>query len=115
MTGPCRGEVWSVNFDPQVGAEMTKLRPAAVINPDCVGRLPLRIVVPITEWQPQYAGKPWLVHLSPTRRNGLGKESAADCFQVKSIALQRFVDKMGDLTSRELSEIAAAIALCVGL
>jgi mRNA-degrading endonuclease toxin of MazEF toxin-antitoxin module len=44
---PTRGEVWLVNVDPPTGAEMGKVRPAVVINRDSVGRLPLRMVVPI--------------------------------------------------------------------
>ena len=44
----------------------------------------------------------------------LDKESAADCFQVKSVSLSRFVAKIGDLRADETEEIGAAIALCVG-
>mgnify|MGYP002404015850 CR=1 FL=1 len=40
MTTPNRGEIWMVNFDPSVGAEIQKTRPAAVINVAQVGRLP---------------------------------------------------------------------------
>lgn len=50
---PVRGEVWSIRFDPTEGAEMGKTRPAVVVNPPSVGRLPLRIVVPVTEWSPK--------------------------------------------------------------
>ena len=46
---PSRGEVWLVDFDPAVGAEIQKVRPALVISVDSVGRLPLRMIVPVTE------------------------------------------------------------------
>jgi mRNA interferase MazF len=46
---PSRGEVWLVNFDPAVGGEIRKLRPALIISLDTIGRLPLRLVVPITD------------------------------------------------------------------
>lgn len=49
MMKPARGEVWLVSFDPSLGAEIRKVRPAVVINIDEMGRLPLRIVVPITD------------------------------------------------------------------
>lgn len=114
MTNPSRGEVWWVDFDPKVGAEIKKRRPAVVVNVAGVGRLPLRIVVPITNWREDYNRKPWLVYLAPTARNGLRKESTADCFQVKSVALARFKSKIGYLTTTQLDEIAAAIAICVG-
>ena len=60
---PKRGEVWDVDFDPPRGAEIGKTRPAVVISEDAIGRLPLRIVVPITEWNSRYATYPWFVQL----------------------------------------------------
>jgi mRNA interferase MazF len=45
---PKRGEVWLVDFDPAIGAEIRKVRPAVIISMDTMGRLPLRMVVPIT-------------------------------------------------------------------
>ena len=48
---PKRGEIWLVDFDPAVGAEIRKARPAVVISVKDIGRLPLRIVVPITDWK----------------------------------------------------------------
>lgn len=47
---PKRGDVWNVNFDPTVGAEIGKARPAVVVTVESIGRLPLRLVVPITDW-----------------------------------------------------------------
>jgi mRNA interferase MazF len=47
---PKRSEVWLVNFDPSVGAEIRKTRPAVVTNIAGIGRLPLQIVVPLTDW-----------------------------------------------------------------
>lgn len=112
--GPVRGEVWWIQFDPSVGSEQRKTRPAVVLNVASVGKLPLRIVVPITEWDPKWATVPWLVYLKSTTRNGLTKDSAADAFQVKSLSLQRFQTKMGVLTADEMEQIAAAVALCIG-
>lgn len=93
---------------------MGKTRPAVVVNPPSVGRLPLRIVVPVTGWDAKYATVPWLVYLKPTNRNGLSKDSAADCFQVKSVSVERFVNRLGVVRADDIEEISAAIALCVG-
>ena len=70
---PARGEIWLVRFNPQVGAEIEKMRPAVVVSIDAVGRLPLRIVVPVTAWSSDYALSPWMIHLKPTGANGLAK------------------------------------------
>jgi mRNA interferase MazF len=112
---PSRGEVWSVNFDPSVGQEQQKVRPAVVVSVSGVGRLPLRIVVPLTDWKPRYSSTyPWFVFVPVTPLNGLRKDSGADAFQVKSVAIQRFRIKLGTLLSVQMDDMAAAIALCVG-
>ena len=98
---PNRGEIWWIRFDPSEGAEIGKTRPAVVVNVPSVGRLRLRIVVPITDWQPKWITVPWLVYLKKNQRNGLKKDSAADCFQVKSVSLNRFESRIGRLTKRK--------------
>ena len=62
---PLRGEVWQIRFDPAEGDEIKKIRTAVVISENAVGRLSLKIVVPITEWKPRYASYPWFVLLAP--------------------------------------------------
>jgi mRNA interferase MazF len=111
---PKRGEIWMVDFDPSVGAEIRKLRPAVVVSLDSVGRLPLRVVVPITDWKPQYVSFPWFVSLPASSSNGLRKDPGADTFQVKSVSENRFVRLLGKATSGQMDDIAAAIAICVG-
>jgi mRNA interferase MazF len=111
---PKRGEIWLIDFDPAVGAEIRKARPAVVMSVDSVGRLPLRIVVPVTDWKATYAGYAWFVVLPATPANGLHKDSGADAFQVKSVSENRFVSYLGEITEGQIDEIAEAIALCVG-
>jgi len=111
---PKRGEVWLVDFDPTVGAEIRKVRPAVVVSMDTAGRLPLRVVVPVTDWKPQYASYAWFTFIAATARNGLSKDSGADAFQVKSISQSRFVRSLGMATSAELDSIATAVSLVVG-
>ena len=114
MSKARRGEVWDVEFRPAVGVEIQKTRPAVVMNVPEVGRLPLGIAVPVTEWKPAFAQFSWFVLLLPTPENGLVKESGADAFQVKSVSEHRLVRKLGQITVEQVEQIAAAIALCVG-
>jgi mRNA interferase MazF len=108
---PLRGEVWRVRFDPAEGDEIKKTR---TVSENTIGRLRLKIVVPITEWKPAYTTLRWFVRLVPTPTNGLTKESGADAFQVKSVSITRFLDLLGELTPAQLDDIASAIANCVG-
>ncbi len=110
---PQRGEIWEVKFDPVIGQEVSKIRPAVVMSVDSIGRLALRIVVPVTEWNLRYSQWAWMVPLVPTTKNGLTKKSAADGFQVKSVSLDRFDQKIGVLMAHKVKDIAAAVVLCV--
>lgn len=111
---PKRGEIWLIDFDPAVGAEIRKVRPAVVLSIDTIGRLPLRMVVPITDWKGLYASFPWFVEVPATPTNGLSKDSGADAFQTKSVSEQRLIRRLGVITAAQLDAIASAIALCVG-
>ena len=109
-----RGEVWLIRFDPAEGDEIKKVRTAVVISENMIGRLRLKVVVPITGWKSAYASHSWFVRLTPAPANGLTKDSGADAFQVKSVSVTRFVNRLGELTQSELDDIANAIATCVG-
>ena len=78
-----QGEIWLIDLDPTKGAELKKMRPAVIVNDDRLGRLPLKVVVPITEWKDRYAIAPWMVRIDPSDKNGLNKPSSADCFQIR--------------------------------
>ncbi len=114
MPKATRGEIWEVEFRPAVGAEMRKIRPAVVVNVPEVGRLPLCIVVPVTEWRPVFAQFSWFVPLAPTPESGLTKDSGADAFQVKSVSEDRLVRRLGHIAEEQADAIADGIALCVG-
>ena len=111
---PLRSEIWLIRFDPSVGAEIRKLRPAVVVSRAGVGRLPLRLVTPLTDWKPSFAAYPWFVELPSTVGNGLVKDSAADTFRTKSVSLDRFKSRIGSVTPEQIKAVADAIAMCVG-
>lgn len=96
-------EVWLVNFEPQVGQEIKKTRPAIIVSSNALGILPLKVVVPFTD--ASKAQLEWMVKVFPTKQNGLQKASYADCFQIKSISERRFVKKIGSLSEVEMAEV----------
>lgn len=112
---PLRGEVWLVQFDPAVGDEIRKTRPAVVISDPDVGILHLRFVVPLTDWKPWYGSYVWITPIEPSSANGLSKLSAADAFQAKSVSLDRFVRVLGKVMPAQLKEIVGSVGLCIGL
>jgi mRNA interferase MazF len=112
---PKRGEVWIVDLNPTRGAEIQKQRTAVVLSCDGIGRLPLHIIVPITEWQASFAAADWFQKLAPSKKNGLSKESGADAFQLRSVSRERFLKRIGVLDADQVEEIAYRVALCIGL
>ena len=110
---PKRGEVWRVNFDPTVGAEIQKARPAVVVSSDAVGRLPLKMAAPITAWRETFAGNLWHVRIDPTPSTGLTKTSAVDALQCRGMDIQRFLERLGELPPEVMDEIALAVAAVV--
>lgn len=105
-----QGDIWLINLDPTVGAEIRKTRPAVIVNDDSLGRLPLKIIVPITDWKDAYSSAPWMVKVNPDNQNNLTKISAADCFQVRSISEQRFVKSIGKVGDEIIEQIKDGLA-----
>lgn len=97
-----QGEVWLINLDPTIGAEIQKTRPAVIVNNNSFGLLPLSIIVPITDWKHNFSFAPWMIIIEPSNKNGLSKISALDCFQVRSVSQQRFIKKLGNLTLSQI-------------
>ena len=112
---PRRGEVWQVSLDPTLGTEIRKTRPSVVISSDAVGRLPIKLVAPITEWNPRFAPNIWHVHLEPDATSGLTKASAVDVLQVRGVDTVRFVRKLGELSPEKLEEVVLALAAVIEL
>ena len=108
-----RGDVWLINLDPTIGAETRKIRPVVIVSSDAIGVLPLRIVVPLTDWKSHYQQADWMVKISANLNNGLTKDSAADTFQIRSVSTTRFIRKIGEISPDEMGEIVNAIGLVV--
>src|SRR3989304_1378828 len=104
-----RGEIWLVNLDPTVGSEIRKTRPAVIVSSDLVGILPLKVIVPFTEWKDRYDQAPWMVRADPDEQNGLSKPSAADALQIRSVSQQRLVQKLGAISSMQVAKIVQAV------
>jgi mRNA interferase MazF len=110
---PRRGEVWLVGLDPTVGAEIKKTRPVVVVSSDSMGRLPIKLVAPITGWDDRFAHSIWHIRVEPTQANGLDKVSAIDTLQLRGLDTQRFVRLFGHLPASLMEETVAAIAAVI--
>ncbi|MGV0029318.1 type II toxin-antitoxin system PemK/MazF family toxin [Phormidesmis priestleyi] len=110
---PRRGEIWLVNFDPTIGTEIKKIRPAIVVSSDAVGKLPIKLTAPITDWKDYFAQNLWHIKLDPDAINNLTKVSAIDVLQLRGMDIQRFIRKLGNLSAEKMAETTTAIATVI--
>lgn len=97
MNTPKRGEIWRIDFNPTKGSEIQKVRPAVVISSNAIGKLPIKLVVPITDWKDWYENNVWHIKVNPSNFNLLSKTSCIDVLQTRATAIERFQNKIGDL------------------
>lgn len=90
-----QAQIWLVNFDPTIGDEISKIRPALVVDMDFNHTLDLRTIVPITTWQEKFKNIVWMVKISNFKQVGLDKSSAINAQQIKSLSKKRFVRQLG--------------------
>jgi mRNA interferase MazF len=105
-----QNEIWLINLEPTLGAEIKKTRPAVIVNDDFLGKLPLKVIVPITDWKEKFTIAPWMVKVEPTSRNGLTKVSSVDCFQIRSVSEYRFVKQIGVVSDSVMDKIRIGMA-----
>ncbi|MGD0200808.1 MAG: type II toxin-antitoxin system PemK/MazF family toxin [Bryobacteraceae bacterium] len=114
VSPPRRGDVCLVNFDPTVGAEIKKTRPALVIQ-NGIGNeySPITIVAAITSKfdEPPY---PTEVIMEP-EESGLPLRSAVVLNQIRSIDRQRLVKRLGHADARTMDRVDKAIQISLGL
>lgn len=110
-----RGEVWEVNLDPTIGAEIKKIRPCVIVNRDALARLPLKIIVPLTEWKEGFSRAPWHVLVEATAQNGLSKRSSADTYQVRSVSEARLVARLGEVSNQVMEKINKGLLISLAL
>ncbi len=88
---------------------------SANVNDDAIGVLPLKVIVPITDWKELFSIRPWMVRIEPTNENGLTKLSGADTFQIRSVAESRLVRKVGSIGDEDLVLIEKALTIVLKL
>ncbi len=110
-----RGEIWLVDFDPQIGSEIKKQRPALILTENVLQKLPVVTVLPVRERKDTHKGQFYLVQVLSAKGNGIKKTSSIDCFQIKSFSKERCIRRLGVLGKSELEEVEYAVRLTLGL
>jgi mRNA interferase MazF len=111
---PDRGEIYLVNFDPTIGAEIRKTRPGLILQNDIGNRYsPITIVAAITSFQGE--------ELYPTEvrvrsgGTGLSADSIVVLNHIRSIDKQRLIRRIGRLDGSTMQQVNRALQISIGL
>ncbi len=114
ITFPVRGEVYLVNFDPTLGSEIKKTRPALILQNDIANEYsPITIVAAITS---KFDDTLYPTEVEITAGEaGLKQDSVVLLNQIRSIDRQRLVKKLGKIENATLKKVDISIKISLGL
>jgi len=104
-----RGEVWWVNFEPSVGSEIRKVRPAVIVSNNSANTHLNRVqVIPLTS----NTGKCYPSEAVVTL-NGIENKAMAD--QMATVDKQRLQNLVGSINNKDMKQVERAIKVQLGL
>jgi len=104
-----RGEIWWVNFDPSVGSEIKKKRPAVIVSNDVSNHYSSRVqVIPATSATQKLYPPECYIRIK-------GKLSKVMADQIMTVSKERLYDCMGHVMPEELEEIERILLVQLGI
>ncbi|HTU54306.1 MAG TPA: type II toxin-antitoxin system PemK/MazF family toxin [Acetobacteraceae bacterium] len=106
---PRRGEVWLVSFDPAVGGEIQKTRPAVVLSNDTANALLNRVqLVPVSSQVSRLYPSEATIDLNGERRKAMSD-------QITTASKRRLLRRLGTLGAEDMAAVSRVVRLQLGL
>ena len=100
MGYPKKGEIYLVNFDPTIGHEVNKKRPALILSNDIHNQYsPLVTIAPLSSNTNKVY--PFEIYV-PKKSTGLNENSKIMIIQLRSIDKKRLINKIGNIEDKEI-------------
>ena len=99
------GSIWLVSFDPSIGTEIRKTRPAVIISGTAFNQRSKVTVLPITSANPSDRLLPVIVPLVPSIINGLSSNCFVVCVDPMTFDKRRLIQCLGQVELEQLEEI----------
>jgi mRNA interferase MazF len=114
MNNPKRGEIYLVNFEPTVGAEIRKTRPALVLQNDIANRhSPITIVAAVTSKFDETLYPTEVLVTAP--EGGLSVDSVILLNQIRSIDKRRLARRLGAISPATMKKVERSLQISLGL
>lgn len=114
MRYPRRGDIYLVNFDPTVGAEIQKTRPALILQNNIGNRTSDITIVAAVSSQLKGKRYPFEV-IIPTAQGGLTANSRILLNHIRSVDKRRLVRRLGSMSPERMREVERALLISFGI
>ena len=113
MVFPKRGEIYYVTFDPTIGVEIKKSRPALIIQND-IGNMHSQATIVAAITSTSRESSPYEVFLK-AGEGGLQKDSIILLNQIRTIDKKRLGKRLGTISSESMKKVDKAIEISLGV
>jgi len=103
-------DIWLINFDPSIGKEIRKTRPALVVSNDYYNIASGTIfVVPLTSKPPKETLRPFYMEITKDDNNNLSQNSYININQFRNVSKLRFLNKIGSVKKHYINNVMKKI------